>query len=217
MMLKQERVQKTIEVLDAMFPDAECELDFRNNFELVIAVALSAQTTDKAVNKVTPLLFQRFGTPTLLASANVEDVELCIQAIGLYKNKAKNIIALANRLIDVYDGVVPSSIKDLTSLPGVGHKTAEVVRAVGFHIPAFAVDTHVMRIAYRLGFVKSTITDPTEIGKHLKRIFSREKWITLHHQMIFFGRYHCLARNPKCQTCPLYDACRYQDKIKEGS
>lgn len=211
-MTKQERAKRLIAELSEMFPNAECELDHRNNFELVIAVALSAQTTDKAVNKVTPRLFHQFGTPTLMAQADISEVEHCIQTIGLYKNKAKNIIALAKRLVEEYDSIVPSSVKDLTSLPGVGHKTAEVVRAVGFQIPAFAVDTHVMRIAYRFGFVKKTITDPTEIGKHLKRIFPRELWIQLHHQMIFFGRYHCLARNPKCDTCPLFDVCKYENK-----
>lgn len=215
MMRKEERAKVTYAVLNEMYPDAECELDHKNNFELVIAVALSAQTTDKAVNKVTPLLFERFGSPSLLASAALVDVEHCIQAIGLYKNKAKNIIALAQRIIEVYDGVVPSSVDDLTSLPGVGHKTAEVVRAVGFGIPAFAVDTHVMRISHRLGLVRKSITDPTAIGKVLKRTFPKETWIQLHHQMIFFGRYHCLARNPKCQTCPLFDICQYENKIKE--
>lgn len=213
-MRKEERVQQTMQVLQTLYPDAECELDFKNNFELVIAVALSAQTTDKAVNKVTPQLFSQFGTPTLLANAALADVEHCIQAIGLYKNKAKNIIALAQRLIDVYEGVVPSSIEDLTSLPGVGHKTAEVVRAVGFGIPAFAVDTHVMRISHRLGLVKHSVIDPTEIGKVLKKLFPRDAWIHLHHQMIFFGRYHCLSRNPKCQTCPLFEMCKYENKIR---
>lgn len=214
-MRKQERAQITMHVLNEMYPNAECELDFRNNFELVVAVALSAQTTDKAVNKVTPQLFRNFGTPSLMASADVKDVEHCIQAIGLYKNKAKNIVALAKRIVDVYDGIVPSSVNDLTSLPGVGHKTAEVVRAVGFSIPSFAVDTHVMRISYRLGLVKPAITDPTEIGKRLKRTFPKDSWIRLHHQMIFFGRYHCLARNPRCKTCPLFTICRYENKIKE--
>lgn len=211
-MTKQERARRMMMVLQQMYPNAECELKHRNNFELVVAVALSAQTTDKAVNKVTPKLFQHFGTPTLMANADLTQIEQCIQAIGLYKNKAKNIKALAQKLIDEYGGSVPSRVEDLVSLPGVGHKTAEVVRAVGFEIPAFAVDTHVMRIAYRLGFVKTTVTNPTEIGKHLKRIFPRESWIQLHHQMIFFGRYHCLARNPRCQECPLFDMCKYENK-----
>lgn len=211
-MIKKERAKRLMSVLAEMYPNAECELTHRNNFELVVAVALSAQTTDKAVNKVTPQLFQQFGTPTLLAQAKLEQVEQCIQAIGLYKNKAKNIIALSQRLITEYDGVVPKRIEDLTSLPGVGHKTAEVVRAVGFHIPAFAVDTHVMRIAYRFGLVKKTVTDPTVISQHLKRTFPRASWIQLHHQMIFFGRYHCLSRNPKCQECPLFDICQYENK-----
>ena len=214
-MKKAERVIRVIDTLNDLYPNAECELNHKNNFELVVAVALSAQTTDKAVNKVTPQLFHSFGTPTLMASGSQEDVERCIQAIGLYKNKAKNIIALSQRLIDEYEGIVPSEMKDLTSLPGVGNKTAEVVRAVGFGIPAFAVDTHVMRISHRLGLVKKTIQDPTKIGEVLKRAFPRENWISLHHQMIFFGRYHCIARNPKCQHCPLFDICTYENKMEE--
>lgn len=214
-MKKAERVIRVVHTLNALYPNAECELDHKNNFELIVAVALSAQTTDKAVNKVTPQLFQNFGTPTLMAAGSQEDVERCIQAIGLYKNKAKNIIALSRRLVEVYEGIVPSTMKDLTSLPGVGNKTAEVVRAVGFGIPAFAVDTHVMRISHRLGLVKKTVQDPTKIGQVLKRAFPKETWISLHHQMIFFGRYHCIARSPKCQDCPLFDICMYENKIKE--
>lgn len=214
MIKKAERVRRTQETLTALFPNAECELDFKNQFELVVAVALSAQTTDKAVNKVTPLLFERYGTPTLMSQAEQRDVEFCIQQIGLYKNKAKNIIEMSKQIVERFDGVVPYRVADLVSLPGVGHKTAEVVRAVGFGIPAFAVDTHVMRIAHRLGLVKKTVTDPTKIGEQLKRTFPREAWITLHHQMIFFGRYHCLARNPKCDECPLFDVCKYENKIK---
>lgn len=214
-MRKEERVLLTLQALDELFPNAECELDHRNNFELLIAVVLSAQTTDKAVNKVTPQLFFRYPTPSLLAQAKLEDVELCIQKIGLYKTKAKNIVSLAQTLVETYDSIVPSQTKKLVSLPGVGNKTAEVVRAVGFNIPAFAVDTHVMRVSKRIGLVNKKISDPTEIGRHLKRIFPRENWIHLHHQMIFFGRYHCLAKKPKCSTCPLFTMCKYEKKMEE--
>lgn len=214
-MRKEERAKITLQALNKLFPNADCELDFKNNFELLIAVVLSAQTTDKAVNKVTPQLFQAYPTPSLLAKADILDVERLIQKIGLYKTKAKNIVLLSKTLVKTYNGVVPSQTKDLILLPGVGNKTAEVVRAVGFNIPAFAVDTHVMRVSKRIGLVKSKIMDPTEIGRQLKRLFPRENWIQLHHQMIFFGRYHCEAKKPRCNECPLFTICKYEKKMEE--
>lgn len=202
------------EILDQMeilFPDAHCELFHTNAVELVIAVVLSAQTTDEAVNKVTPALFERFKTIDDYIEADVKEIETYIKRIGLYHNKAKNVKELAVQLKERYDGEVPSSMKDLTTLPGVGRKTANVVQSVWFDIPAFAVDTHVDRISKRLGLAKPS-DDVLEVEKKLKRKLKRERWNKGHHLFIFFGRYFCTARNPKCEECPFISFCR-KDKL----
>lgn len=202
-----------IETLNHMFPDAKAELDYKNAFELLIAVVLSAQTTDIAVNKATKTLFESYPTPQALSEASYEDVEKHIRTIGLYHNKSKNIVALSKILVEKYDGEVPSSRHDLESLPGVGRKTANVVLSNAFGIPALAVDTHVARISVRLGLAKKS-DNVLEIEKKLNRQIPRALWLKVHHQMIFFGRYHCLAKKPKCQGCPLYDVCKYENKQK---
>ncbi|AUD65045.1 endonuclease III [Tenericutes bacterium MZ-XQ] len=202
-----------LETLDQMFPNATVELKHNNNFELLVAVALSAQTTDIAVNKVTPALFNKYPTPYELSKADEKDIEKCIKTIGLYRNKAKNIKALSKDLVDKFEGEVPSNRKDLESLPGVGRKTANVVLSNAFHIPALAVDTHVARVSVRLGFAKvgdSVLT----IENKLMRKIPKDKWQQAHHQLIFFGRYHCLARNPKCSVCPLFDMCKFKEKYE---
>lgn len=196
-----------------MFPDAKAELNYSNPFELLIAVVLSAQTTDKAVNKVTEQLFANYPNPLALSEAQLSDVENIIKTIGLYHNKAKNIIALSKELVDKYQGEVPQEREQLESLPGVGRKTTNVVISNAFGIPALAVDTHVARISVRLGLAKAT-DNVLEIEKKLNRKIPKEHWLKVHHQMIFFGRYHCLAKNPKCQSCPLIDDCKYKDKQK---
>lgn|SRR5690554_3385703 len=192
--------------LEELFPDAKAELDFTNNFELIVAVVLSAQTTDIAVNKVTKDLFRKYPTPNDLMHADVEDVMDTIKTIGLYKTKAKNIIGLAKRLVEDYDGLVPSERKDLESLPGVGRKTANVVLSNAFGIPALAVDTHILRISKRLGLADET-DDVLEVEMKLNKQFPKELWHKLHHQLIFFGRYHCIARKPNCDTCKMQDMC----------
>ncbi len=202
-----------LETLDQMFPNATVELDHKNHFELLIAVVLSAQTTDVAVNKVTPALFEKYPTPYELAAAKEQDIERYIKTIGLYRNKAKNIKALSEQLITHFDGKVPSKREDLESLPGVGRKTANVVLSNAFHIPALAVDTHVARVSQRLGFAKVGDSVLTIENKLMKKI-PKDKWQQAHHQFIFFGRYHCLARNPKCNQCPLFDVCKFKDKHK---
>lgn len=202
-----------LETLDQMFPNATVELDHKNHFELLIAVVLSAQTTDVAVNKVTPALFTKYPTPYELAKANEKDIENYIKTIGLYRNKAKNIKALSNQLVELFDGEVPSTREDLESLPGVGRKTANVVLSNAFHVPALAVDTHVARVSQRLGFAKFGDSVLTIENKLMKKI-PKDKWQQAHHQFIFFGRYHCLARNPKCNECSLFDVCKYKDKYK---
>jgi len=202
-----------LKTLDQMFPNATVELDHKNNFELIVAVVLSAQTTDVAVNKVTPNLFNAYPTPYHLAKADVREIEKFIKTIGLYRNKAKNIIALSNRLVEFFDGVVPDNREALESLPGVGRKTANVVLSNAFAIPALAVDTHVARVAIRLGFAKKEDSVLTIENKLMKKIH-KNQWQQAHHQFIFFGRYHCLARSPKCGTCPLYEICKFKDKSK---
>lgn len=201
-----------LDILEGMFPDAHCELVHRNAFELLIAVVLSAQTTDQSVNKVTPALFAAFPTPYDMASGDINDIEQAIRRIGLYHNKAKSIQLLSRRLVEVFDGVVPDSMNALTSLPGVGRKTANVVRSVCFDIPSIAVDTHVERIAKRLGLAK--VADSVEtVEEKLKRKLKRGRWNRAHHLFIFFGRYHCMARNPQCVECPFLAFCK-KDKLE---
>lgn len=200
-----------LDILETKFPHAHCELIHRNAYELIVSVVLSAQTTDNAVNQVTPALFEAFPTPQALAKADLSDIEAKIRRIGLYRNKAKSIQGLANAIIERYHGEIPSSMKELTSLPGVGRKTANVVRSVWFDIPSVAVDTHVERISKRLGLAKPQ-DSVTEVEEKLKRKIKRERWNRAHHLFIFFGRYACTARNPQCEQCPFKESCR-KDKL----
>jgi endonuclease-3 len=194
-----------------MFPDAKAELLHNNPFELLVAVVLSAQTTDVAVNKVTPGLFRAYPTPEKMAQAELHDLENHLRTIGLYRNKAKHIKALARTITDVHDSRVPSERDALEALPGVGRKTANVVLSNAFGVPAFAVDTHVSRVSVRLGLA-SPGSSVTEIEKALMMTFPKKQWQKLHHQMIFFGRYHCLAKSPKCGHCPLFKRCVFPQK-----
>lgn len=202
-----------LDILEEMFPDAKCELNHHNGFELIVAVVLSAQTTDVSVNKVTPVLFEKFSDISSLAYGDLKEIENCIKSIGLYRNKAKMIQELACQILDRFDGEIPSSMKDLTSLSGVGRKTANVVRSVWFDIPSFAVDTHVERISKRLGLAKAS-DSVIDVETKLKRKIKRERWNKAHHLFIFFGRYHCTARNPKCENCPFVSICK-KDKIEK--
>ena len=205
-----------ISVIDEMFPDAEAELNYTNPFELTIAVLLSAQTTDVGVNRVTKDLFQRFKTPEDYLSVDVTEIESYIKTIGLYRNKAKNIQKLCRDLIDKFDGKIPENYDDLISLAGVGRKTANVVLSVAFGEPRIAVDTHLERISKRLGIARYK-DSPLEVEETLMRKIPKERWSKTHHQLIFFGRYHCLARNPKCHECPLLDQCREgQKRLRKG-
>lgn len=200
-----------VETLEAMFPNAKAELDFTNNFELLVAVVLSAQTTDVAVNKVTPALFKSYPNPNVLSNAKQEDVENHIKSIGLYRNKAKHLIGLSKKIVEEHNGIVPNTRKELEALPGVGRKTANVVLANAFNKPTIAVDTHVQRVSIRLGLAKKN-SSPLQVENSLYKIFPKDTWIKLHHQLIFFGRYQCLARNPKCHNCPFFDICKFPPK-----
>lgn len=205
-----------IDVIAEMFPDAKAELNYTNPFELTIAVLLSAQTTDVGVNRVTKGLFERFKAPEDYLAVDVEVIESYIKTIGLYRNKAKNIQKLCRDLINKFDGEIPNNYDDLISLAGVGRKTANVVLSVAFDTPRIAVDTHVERISKRLGIARYK-DSPLEVEETLMRKIPPERWSKTHHQLIFFGRYHCLARAPKCHECPLLEECREgQKRLKKG-
>ena len=192
--------------LNELYPDAHCELNYDSIFHLLIAVMLSAQTTDISVNKVTPKLFEKYATPLDLMNADISEVENLIKAIGLYKNKAKNIIATSKELVERFNSSVPSTMEELTSLPGVGRKTANVVLVEGFKIPAFPVDTHVERVSKRLGI--ATQLDSVEtLERKIKKIYKKEQYGLLHHQFIFFGRYFCKAIKRNCQECRFLNRC----------
>lgn len=206
-MLNKKEIRFALDVMEEMFPDADIELTFSNPFELVIAVLLSAQTTDVNVNRVTPALFDRFKKPEDYLAVPVTEIEEIIRSIGLYRTKAKNIQKMCQTLIDDFSGEVPETRKELMSLAGVGRKTANVVMSVAFNEPAIAVDTHVERVAKRLAFCRWK-DSVLQVENTLMKKIPEEEWSVTHHRMIFFGRYHCKARNPECPTCPLLDICR---------
>ena len=191
--------------LELMFPNAGCELNYSNVYELLIAVVLSAQTTDVRVNLVTKELFSKYKNVYELANANYDECLEIIKSLGLSKTKTTNIINLANELIRRFNGIVPSNFDDLVSLPGVGRKTANVVLSEGFHIPAIAVDTHVSRVANRLGLSESS--DVLKIEYDLREKIEENRWHKAHHLFIFFGRYFCKAKNPNCEECPFKNYC----------
>ena len=201
--------KKIIEILDKLrteYPDAECALHHKNTYELIIAVALSAQTTDKSVNKVSPALFDAYPTAEDLAKAQQADVMELIKTIGMNKTKSKNIIALAQQLCDKHGGQVPEDYDALIELPGVGRKTANVVLSVGFGHQRIAVDTHVFRVSNRIGLVKEKDVLKTELG--LMKALPEDRWSEAHHSLIFHGRNCCSARNPKCEECVIGDICK---------
>lgn len=209
-----------LDEIEKIYPDAHCELEHASTFQLLTAVILSAQTTDASVNKVTPALFAAYPDAAALAQAPIEDVENYLRTLGLFHSKAKNIISMAKDLQARYDGIVPSSYKDLQSLAGVGRKTANVVRSVAFDIPSLAVDTHVDRVSKRLGLAKPE-DNVRQVEDKLKRKIDRDRWNKAHHDLIFFGRYFCTAKKPNCAECPFAAECKkdrletYQKKLKE--
>lgn len=203
--------KRIFDYLDELFPNAGCELNYRKDYELLIAVMLSAQTTDAAVNKVTAVLFSKYPSLEALHLAPLTAIEDTIKTIGLYKTKAKHLKQIVEKLLTRFDGVVPQDKDLLVSLPGVGNKTANVVRAELFHLPEIAVDTHVSRIAKRLGFARPT--DRVDvIEKKLRKALDVDRYIKAHHQMIHFGRYFCKAKQPQCRDCRLVDICKEKHK-----
>jgi len=215
-MVKNEDIKIILDKLEEDYPDAECALVHKNVYQLIIAVALSAQTTDKSVNLITPALFEKYPTPLELSKADISEVEECIRRIGMYKTKAKNIVGLAKELVDKHDGKVPEDYDALVALPGVGRKTANVVLSVGFGHQRIAVDTHVFRVANRIGLVKEKDVLKTELS--LMDRVPEERWSKTHHSLIFHGRQCCDARKPKCEECSIKDWCEeYKEKLQNSS
>ena len=204
------RAAEILRRLETLYPEAHTALHYRDPWQLLVATVLSAQTTDENVNKVTPVLFERWPTPEDLANADPEEVEKVVYSTGYYRQKTKSIIGLARALVERFDGEVPADLDELVTLPGVGRKTASVVLAEAFHQPAIAVDTHVKRVANRLGLTASS--DPVKIERDLKALFPRETWAGISMRFIRFGREYCDARKPRCYVCPLADLCPYPDK-----
>lgn len=205
--MTRDEVKDLIELLDKQHPDAECELEYGSIYELLVAVILSAQCTDKRVNIVTKKLFAVVNTPEQMAKIDIEQLEKMIYSCGFYHNKAKNIIACSKDIVERFGGEVPSNIDDLMSLAGVGRKTANVVYAVGYGGNAIAVDTHVLRLSNRLGFVDSD--NPLVAEKALMNAVPEENWSHLHHLLIHHGRYVCNSQKPKCDECLIKKYCKY--------
>ena len=206
-MIKQDDVIKVLDILEETYPDAECALNHKNVYELIVAVALSAQTTDKSVNQVSPALFERYPDAEALAAAEPSEVEEYIKRIGMYRTKAKNIVAMAQKICCDFGGKVPNDYDSLISLPGVGRKTANGVLAVGFGQQRIAVDTHVFRVANRIGLADEKDVLKTELS--LMERVPEERWSRTHHSLIFHGRQCCDARKPKCDSCPVNIYCEY--------
>lgn len=205
-MKKHEKALEVLQRLRERHPDAHCELDHQSPFQLLIATILSAQTTDVRVNLVTPALFKAYPTPARLAAAEQEDIETIIRSTGFYKNKAKNIIGCARGLVERHDGEVPRTIVELSALPGVGRKTANVVLGNCFGLnEGVVVDTHVTRLSRLLGLTREE--DPVKIEQDLMKLFPREEWAMLSHLLIFHGRRVCIARRPQCDLCCLVEVC----------
>jgi len=199
------RARKVNRLLGELFPDARCELDFENPLQLLVATVLSAQCTDKRVNLVTPNLFRKFPTVESLASAKREDIEDAIKSTGFYRNKATSIQGLAAAIIERHKGAVPQTMDELVKLPGVGRKTANVVLGNAFEVPGITVDTHIGRIARRMGWTAHT--DPVKVEFDLMDLFDKKDWTMLNHRLIFLGRRICHSRRPACGACPLAKLC----------
>ncbi|MBR4261756.1 MAG: endonuclease III [Bacilli bacterium] len=205
------KINRIEEYLEELYPNAFCELNYSKDYELLIAVVLSAQTTDKRVNEVTKVLFDKYDLDSL-KDADIKDIENIIRPIGTFTKKAVYIKEIAKRLINDYNGIVPNDRSYLESLPGVGRKSTNVVLSNLFNVPAIAVDTHVERVSKRLGLAKEDDT-VLEVEKKLMKKFKKEDWSKRHHQLVLFGRYNCKAIKPECSNCKLKDICRHKKRI----
>lgn len=216
-MKKQERYQLFIEHFKEHFPDPKTELNYSNPYELLVAVILSAQCTDKRVNLTTPALFEVFPTPQHLAAATSDEVFTYIRSISYPNNKAKHLVGMGKMLVEDFSGTVPANTTDLQKLPGVGRKTANVIASVIYNQPTMAVDTHVFRVSKRLGLVTQSAKTPLEVEKQLVKYIPEELVHKAHHWLILHGRYVCVARNPHCPRCTLTNFCLYYEKIQKSS
>jgi endonuclease III len=194
------------EILEATYPDARCELDFKNPYELLVATILSAQCTDKRVNAVTPVLFSHYPNAEKLAAAKREDVESIISSTGFFRSKANSLLGMASRVCDVYGGEIPDSLDELVTLPGVGRKTANVVLGNAFNVPGITVDTHFGRLSRRFGWSKHDA--PEKVEQDVMRLFAPEDWTSLSHVLIWHGRRICHSQRPACGACPVADLCK---------
>lgn len=209
-MLKKERYRQFVDYFAKHQPTAETELHYNNPYQLLVAVILSAQCTDKRINQVTPALFERFPTPKSLADTTSDIVFDYIRSVSYPNNKAKHLVGMANMLVNDFNNQVPADVKDLQKMPGVGRKTANVIASVIYNEPAMAVDTHVFRVANRLGLTNGKT--PLAVEKDLVKNLPQEKIHIAHHWLILHGRYICLARTPKCESCPIISFCRYYER-----
>lgn len=202
------KTNKIMDYLDELFPNPKCELTYFNDYSLLMAIVLSAQSTDKRVNMVTPIIFNKYKTLEDLSNADLEDLENIIRPVGSFRKKSIYLKEIANILVNKYNGVVPKDKESLVLLPGVGGKTANVFLSEFYNYPAIAVDTHVERVSKRLklAYMKD---DVKKVEEKLMKKFPKDKWARLHLQLVLFGRYHCKAINPNCKNCKLKDICRY--------
>ena len=210
-MTKPDRYKHFVEYFSTHQPEAETELHYESPFQLLVAVILSAQCTDKRINQVTPALFERFPTPELLAAASVDDVFSYIRSVSYPNNKAKHLVGMAKMLVEIFHSEVPATQDELQKLPGVGRKTANVIASVVYDAQAIAVDTHVFRVANRIGLTTNAKT-PLAVEKQLLKYLPPDVPRIAHHWLILHGRYVCLARNPKCEVCPISWFCKYYER-----
>ena len=213
-MTRKQRYEAFIAYFSENQPQAETELQYGNPFELLVAVVLSAQCTDKRINMVTPKLFQNFPTPAHLAASHFDELFPYIKTVSYPNNKTKHLIGLGKMLVEDFNSEIPETIEDLQKLPGVGRKTANVITSVVWNQPSMAVDTHVFRVSKRLGLVNQNASTPLAVEKQLVKHLPKEVIPLAHHWLILHGRYTCLARTPKCESCALTSFCRYFEKKK---
>jgi len=215
-MLKKERFEQFLRYFSVQSPEPETELVYNSPYELLVAVILSAQCTDKRVNLTTPAFFERFPTANELARSSVEEIFTYIRSISFPNNKSKSLLGMANMLVHEYGGIVPEDVDKLQKLPGVGRKTAHVIASVIYNQPTMAVDTHVFRVSKRIGLASNTAKTPLEVEKQLMKYIPKDMVHKSHHWIILHGRYICIARKPKCDICPLTEFCRYYGNMVKG-
>lgn len=212
-MHKKERFQRFLDYFTQHYPEPKTELNFSNSYELLVAVILSAQCTDKRINQISPALFARFPEPQSLATASVDEVFSYIRSVSYPNNKAKHLVGMASALVERFGGEVPATLEELQTLPGVGRKTAHVILSLVYNQPTMAVDTHVFRVSHRLGLAPLTATTPLAVEKALMAHIPKEHVPKAHHWLILHGRYICVARTPKCEICPLREFCKYYQNL----